>query len=64
VPTKSMEQPSAKTSKLAKARAFSSFSVDDLERAKGFYGQTLGLKLSETPEGVQLHIAGGAEIFL
>jgi predicted enzyme related to lactoylglutathione lyase len=64
VPTKSMEQPSAKTSMLAKARAFSSFSVDDLDRAKGFYGQTLGLKFSETPEGVQLHIEGGAEIFL
>jgi predicted enzyme related to lactoylglutathione lyase len=64
MPTKPVEQPSAKISMLAKARAFSSFSVDDLERAKGFYGQTLGLKFSETPEGVQLHIEGGAEIFL
>jgi predicted enzyme related to lactoylglutathione lyase len=49
---------------LTKTRAFSSFSVDDIEKAKRFYGQTLGLKLSEMPEGVQLHISGGAEIFL
>ena len=62
--TKSMERTTAKTSMLAKARAFSSLSVDDLEGAKRFYGQTLGLELSEMPEGVQLHITGGAEIFL
>ena len=28
-------------------KAFSSFSVDDLEKAKKFYGQTLGLEISE-----------------
>jgi len=65
VPTKSAERTSVKTSSmLTKARAFSSFSVDDIEKAKIFYGQTLGLKLSEMPEGVQLHISGGAESFL
>ena len=28
-------------------KAFSSFSVDDIQKAKKFYGQTLGLDVSE-----------------
>jgi catechol 2,3-dioxygenase-like lactoylglutathione lyase family enzyme len=44
--------------------AFSGFSVDDIQRAKEFYGQTLGLEVSEAPEGLRLQIAGGGEIFL
>src|SRR5437763_14955131 len=35
--------------------AFSSFSVNDLQRAKQFYGQTLGLKLSESEMGLEIH---------
>ena len=35
--------------------AFSSFSVDDLEQAKRFYGTTLGVKVSESPEGLEMH---------
>lgn len=45
-------------------RAFSGFSVDDLRKAKQFYGQTLGLEIAEKPEGLELHIAGGARVFL
>ena len=45
-------------------KAFSSFSVDDLRKAKEFYGQALGLEVSEMPEGLELHIAGGARIFI
>ena len=45
-------------------KAFSSFSVDDLPKAKDFYGQTLDLDVEETPEGLVLHIAGGTEIFI
>jgi predicted enzyme related to lactoylglutathione lyase len=45
-------------------KAFSSFSVDDLQKAKEFYGQTLGLKVSEMPEGLELDIAGGAKVFI
>ncbi len=41
------------------SKAFSSFSVDDLDKAKTFYGETLGLKVKETPEGLELHLAGG-----
>ena len=45
-------------------KAFSSFSVDDLQEAKRFYGEILGLDVSETPEGLVLHIAGGTEVFI
>lgn len=46
------------------SKAFSSFSVRDLGAAKQFYGETLGLKVSEQPEGLALHLAGGSEVFL
>ena len=39
------------------AKSFSSFSVNDLKKAKDFYSQTLGLDCSETPEGLELHTA-------
>ncbi len=40
-------------------KAFSSFSVNDIEKAKAFYGETLDLGIKETPEGLELHLAGG-----
>ncbi len=40
------------------SKAFSSFSVDDLAEAKRFYGEILGLKVKETPEGLELHLSG------
>jgi catechol 2,3-dioxygenase-like lactoylglutathione lyase family enzyme len=39
-------------------KAFSGFSVDDLARAKEFYGETLGLPVSEENGLLTLHIAG------
>lgn len=45
------------------AKAFSSFSVNDLRQAKEFYGRTLGLEVSETHEGLELH-NGGSAVFL
>jgi len=45
-------------------KAFSGFSVNDLKRAKEFYGQTLGLEVSEMPEGLELHIQGGTRVFI
>jgi len=45
-------------------KAFSSFSVNDLDKAKAFYGKTLGLDVSETPEGLQLKLAGGNRVFI
>lgn len=45
------------------AETFSSFSVNDVKRAKEFYGKTLGIKLSETAEGLELDTEGGS-VFL
>jgi catechol 2,3-dioxygenase-like lactoylglutathione lyase family enzyme len=46
-------------------KAFSGFSVNDLQKAKEFYGQTLGLDVSEGPMGLlQLNIAGGTVILI
>src|SRR5687768_5807955 len=45
------------------AKSFSSFSVNDLNKAKEFYGQTLGLDVSETPEGLELS-TGANTIFM
>jgi catechol 2,3-dioxygenase-like lactoylglutathione lyase family enzyme len=44
--------------------AFPSFSVNDLKQANAFYGRTLGLDVSETPEGLQLNLADGFKVFL
>jgi catechol 2,3-dioxygenase-like lactoylglutathione lyase family enzyme len=44
--------------------AFSSFSVDDVKKAKEFYGKTLGVDVSETDEGLQLNIEDSSAIFL
>ena len=46
-----------KTSDMFKeAKTFSSFSVNDLQKAKEFYSQTLGLDVKETPEGLELRL--------
>jgi len=45
-------------------KAFSSFSVDDIPAAQNFYGQMLGLKVTESNGLLRLHIAGGAEILI
>jgi len=44
-------------------RAFSSFSVNDLAKARDFYGRTLGLTVSETKEGLELH-PGNTDVFI
>ena len=45
-------------------KAFSSFSVNDIQKAKEFYSQTLGLEVSEMYGLLNLHIAGGANILI
>jgi predicted enzyme related to lactoylglutathione lyase len=50
---------------LKDSKAFSGFSVDNLDKAKEFYGQTLGLDIEEGPMGMlTLKIAGGNNIFI
>jgi catechol 2,3-dioxygenase-like lactoylglutathione lyase family enzyme len=44
-------------------QAFSSFSVDNLQTAREFYSQTLGLKVSESPEGLEMH-PGETSVFV
>ena len=46
------------------AKAFSGFSVDDVPRARRFYGETLGLRVSEDNGMLHLHIAGGHDILI
>ena len=47
-----------------RTRAFSSFSVNDLQKAKDFYGKKLGLEIAELKEGLELHLAGGVKVFV
>jgi catechol 2,3-dioxygenase-like lactoylglutathione lyase family enzyme len=42
-------------------RAYSGFSVDDVPRARRFYGETLGLRVSEAHGMLKLHIEGGRD---
>lgn len=43
-------------------RAFSGFSVNDMEKARNFYGEVLGLKLTEELEGsMAIHISGSSQ---
>src|SRR5258706_8036503 len=42
-------------------KAFSGFSVDDVAQAKTFYGDTLGVRVSEANGMLTLHIAGGRD---
>jgi len=44
---------------LEAANAFSGFSVDDLDRAQQFYGETLGLNVSQNPAGLELELGSG-----
>ncbi len=39
-------------------KAFSGFSVDDIPRAQQFYGETLGLNVTEENGMLTLHLAG------
>ena len=47
------------------SKAFSGFSVDDLAKAKAFYGKTLGLHIADGPMGnLELKLPGGGHIFI
>lgn len=39
-------------------QAFSGFAVDDVAKARDFYGQTLGIRMSEENGLLTLHLAG------
>jgi predicted enzyme related to lactoylglutathione lyase len=48
---------------LQSQNAFSSFSVNDLQKAKAFYGQTLGLKVKESEMGLEIR-PGETDVFI
>ena len=45
-------------------KPFSSFSVDDVDRAKEFYEKTLGLDVTETNGMLQINFAGGPTLII
>jgi predicted enzyme related to lactoylglutathione lyase len=49
---------------LKDSKAFSGFAVGDIEKAREFYGSTLGLKLSESNGLLTLHLAGGNNVLV
>jgi len=50
---------------LKNSQAFSGFAVKDIAEAKTFYGQTLGLEVSEDPDrGLDIHLPGGVQVFV
>ena len=49
---------------LENSKAFSGFSVDDVSKAQKFYGETLGLRVSEENGMLRLQIAGDREILV
>ena len=47
------------------SKAFSSFSVNDIQKAREFYGKTLGLELSSGPEGtLVVPLSGGTKALM
>lgn len=50
---------------LKNSKAFSGFSVDDMQKAKLFYGKTLGLKVRNNPmEMLELYLEGNNRIII
>ena len=49
---------------LSNSKAFSGFSVNDTQKAKQFYGQTLGLEVSESNGLLTLHLAGDNKVLI
>lgn len=49
---------------LSSSKVFTSFSVSDLQAAKEFYGNILGLDVKEEEYGLALTLTGGASVFL
>ena len=46
------------------AKAYTSFAVDDVKKAREFYGGPLGLEVSEEHGLLFLHLAGGARVLV
>ncbi|MDQ2966577.1 MAG: VOC family protein [Chloroflexota bacterium] len=50
---------------LKDSKAFSGFSVNDIAKARAFYGKTLGLDVSDGPMGnLDVNLAGGSHVLV
>jgi len=49
---------------LKESKAFSGFSVNDIQKAKDFYGRNLGLQVSESHGLLTLQLAGGNKVLI
>jgi predicted enzyme related to lactoylglutathione lyase len=49
---------------LAHSKAFGGFSADDIPTARQFYGETLGLQVSEGGDILTLHLAGDRRVII
>jgi len=49
---------------LTNSKAFGSFSVDDIQRAREFYNETLGLEVSEMYGMLLLNLPGGRKVLI
>jgi catechol 2,3-dioxygenase-like lactoylglutathione lyase family enzyme len=49
---------------LAESNAFSGFAAPDLKKMKAFYGETLGLRVTEEHELLTLRLAGGNNVLI
>jgi catechol 2,3-dioxygenase-like lactoylglutathione lyase family enzyme len=45
-------------------KAFSSFAVPDIEAARRFYGETLGLRTSQQDDLLTIHLADGHDVMI
>lgn len=46
------------------SHAFSGFSTNDIAKAREFYGETLGLEVTEENGMLNLHLAGGGRVLI
>lgn len=49
---------------LQPSKAFSGFSVNDIQKAKDFYGDILGLKTTEPMNQLALHLTDNSHVFV
>jgi predicted enzyme related to lactoylglutathione lyase len=49
---------------LSESKAFSGFAAPDIRKVKEFYGQTLGLNVTEEHGLLTLHLAGGNNVLI
>jgi catechol 2,3-dioxygenase-like lactoylglutathione lyase family enzyme len=49
---------------LENSKAFSGFSVNDIQKAKEFYSRTLGLEVAESNGLLKLHLAGDTTVLI